>query len=504
MRKIFPSSVYNPVSFAGALLASISFGLILFLIMLEVFNDVHKPYIGILAFVILPVFLISGLIIIAFGIYREHKREKSGKYEKRKFPVINLNDKKHLAATMVFVVGSVLLLVFSAFGTFKAYEYTDSDEFCGTVCHTVMAPEYTAYLNSPHSRVGCVKCHIGDGAEWFVRAKVSGSYQFYSVLFNKYSRPIPTPIANLRPAQETCEQCHWPKHFYGEKKITLNYFIPDENNTKSSLTMLMRVGGGSNEHGISTGIHWHMNIDNEIFYVPTDETRQQINWMMSRNKVTGEEKVFRLKDDPGSLKTPDEKLWKKMDCMDCHNRPAHIYNEPGRMVNLQMEMGNISPSLPYIKSIAVQALETEYSTNEEAMKKIESFIKSFYFANYPEVSVKDSSKINFAIETIKKIYSRNYFPEMRVSWKYYPNHIGHLNYDGCFRCHDGKHETETGLVLSNDCNSCHVLLQQETPQKGNVISMSGVDYVHPGGIPVSLETQKCSDCHGVPIFKPGH
>jgi hypothetical protein len=71
-----------------------------------------------------------------------------------------------------------------------------------------MEPEYTAYQFSPHAKVGCVQCHIGSGADWFVRSKISGSYQLYAVAFKKYPTPIPTPIGNLRPAQETCEQCH--------------------------------------------------------------------------------------------------------------------------------------------------------------------------------------------------------------------------------------------------------------------------------------------------------
>jgi len=224
MKKIFPTSVYNPISIGGAVLAGISFGLIIFLMIIESFSEVHKPYMGIIAFVILPVFLITGLIIIAYGWYREHKRSKQIDFKARKFPKIDLNDPKQLTATIFFSVGTIFLLLFSAFGSFKAYEYTDSDEFCGTVCHTVMEPEYTAYKNSPHSKVGCVKCHIGEGAGWFVRAKISGSYQLYSVTFNKYSRPIPTPIENLRPAQETCEQCHWPKHFFKRKLISTTIF----------------------------------------------------------------------------------------------------------------------------------------------------------------------------------------------------------------------------------------------------------------------------------------
>ncbi|MCK6606057.1 MAG: NapC/NirT family cytochrome c [Ignavibacteriaceae bacterium] len=496
MKRRFPTSVYNPISMGGAIIAAISFGLILFLMVLEATSKVHKPYMGIIAFVILPSFLIGGLLLIAFGMWREHKRRLRGEKERKKFPTIDLNDPRHLAAVSVFTVGTVLLLVFSAFGSFKAYEYTDSDEFCGTVCHTVMEPEYTAYQHSPHSKVGCVKCHIGEGADWFVRAKISGSYQLYSVMFNKYSRPIPTPIANLRPAQETCEQCHWPKHFFGEKKVTLNYYLPDEKNNKSSLTMLLRVGGGQSAHGLQEGIHWHMNIANDIYYASTDESRQVIEWVKSINKETGEETIYRLKDK--NVPTPPEDKIRKMDCIDCHNRPAHIYKEPRRMVNLQMEMGEIDTSLPFIKSVSVQALEGEYKTKDEAQKGIGTFITNFYKANYPDLAVSRSKDINKAIKAVRELYAVNYFPEMKVSWRHYPNNLGHLNYDGCYRCHDGKHVSSTGKKITNDCNSCHILLAQKIPGKPEQISLSGLKFEHPGGISISLENQKCSDCHGIP------
>ena len=148
MKKRFPSSFYNPLTIAGALIAIISFGLILFLMLLELLAKEHKPYMGIIAFVILPGILITGLLLIAFGAYREHMREKSGHFRHYNFPVLDLNNPQHRRAFTIFSVGTILLLLFTAFGSFQAYEYTDSDQFCGTVCHKVMDPEYTAYQSS--------------------------------------------------------------------------------------------------------------------------------------------------------------------------------------------------------------------------------------------------------------------------------------------------------------------------------------------------------------------
>ena len=185
--KLFPDIFYNTTTLVGASLALLSFGLILFLTIVEAFTPQPKAYAGIVTFIILPAFLILGLILIAVGIWSARKKKHSGTYREKSLPRIDLNDPKQRRSFMIFFVGTVLLLFFTAFGSFKAYEYTDSVEFCGTICHNVMNPEYTAYKNSPHSRVACVQCHIGSGAGWFVKSKISGSYQVYSVLFNKFT-----------------------------------------------------------------------------------------------------------------------------------------------------------------------------------------------------------------------------------------------------------------------------------------------------------------------------
>jgi nitrate/TMAO reductase-like tetraheme cytochrome c subunit len=494
MRQKLPTSFYNPVTLTGTAIAIVSFGLIVFLFILELLSSEQKPYMGIIAFVILPAFLILGLILIVYGIFREHHRRKLGIKDERKFPVINLNDPKQRTAITLFIGGTILLLIFTAFGSYQAYEYTDSDEFCGTMCHTVMEPEFTAYQFSPHARVGCVQCHIGSGAEWYVRSKFSGAYQVYSVLFNKYSKPIPTPIENLRPAQETCEQCHWPEHFYSEKKHEYTYYASDEENSKWKLTLLMKVGGGYEESGITTGIHWHMNIANEINYVAMDEGRLLIPWVKVKSK-DGRETIYRRRDS--SLKdediTPD--MIRRMDCIDCHNRPSHIFNPPMRSVNHLMELNRIDPELPFIKSISVQALEKPYSTKDIALDSIETIIYDFYKVNYPYIYSDKYESIVRSIEEVQKIYSRNYFPYMRASWKYFPNQIGHLFAPGCFRCHDGNHFSDDGIVISHECNVCHTILAQEFENKEIEFSLEGIEYKHPVDIGTSWKEIGCPSCH---------
>jgi hypothetical protein len=494
MRRIFPPVFYNLISLIGAAISSISFGLIVFLTVLDLFAGEQKPYIGILTFIILPIFLIAGIVLSVFGVVREHRRMKRGLSTEHRLPRIDLNDSKQRTAFVTISLASLLLLGFSAFGSFKAYEYTDSDQFCGTTCHGVMNPEYTAYEYSPHAHVGCAKCHIGPGAGWFVRSKLSGAYQVYATLFNKYPKPIPTPIKNLRPAQETCEQCHWPKHFYSEKLLKNTYFLSDENNTPWMLDLLMKIGGGNSEAGPTSGIHWHMNIANEVTYVAADTQRQNIPWIRSKNP-DGKVVIYRSMENPLTDDQVQTMKPRRMDCIDCHNRPTHIYHPPARSINHVMSLGWIDSQLPNVKSISLQVLETPYSSKQNGLDSIKITIEEYYQTNYAELAKRKQKSIIRAIVELQKIFSRNYFPEMNVNWKKFPDNIGHMYYPGCFRCHDGKHVSDDGKVLSRDCNVCHTILAQQFEKEGLRMSLVGVEYRHPVDIGSSWKEMNCSDCH---------
>ena len=494
MKRIFPSSFYNTVTLLGAAVATISFGLILFLMALELLSEQPKPYMGIIAFVILPTFLLIGIVLIVAGIIREHRRERAGKSHGLHLPSIDLNNPRHRTAFTYFSFGAIVLLMFSAFGSFKAYEYTDSDEFCGETCHEVMSPEFTAYQFSPHARVGCVKCHIGPGAGWFVRAKLSGAYQVYATTFNKYPRPIATPIVNLRPAQETCEQCHWPKHFFSEKQHINTYFLSDEHNTRWTINLLMKIGGGNVEAGPTSGIHWHMNIAHEVTYVPVDEQRQVIPWVRVRD-ADGRERVYKNSESSMSDEELNKFERRRMDCIDCHNRPSHIYRPAARSVNLAMSLAWVSPELPFVKSVAMKTLEYPYTSKQVAEDSIRLVIQEYYQSSYPILAKEKKADIDRVIEEVQKIYSRNYFPEMKVSWRNFPDNLGHMYSIGCFRCHDGKHVSSDGKVLSRDCNTCHTILAQQFEKGKQRVALAGIEYRHPVDIGDAWKEMNCSDCH---------
>lgn len=497
LKGFFPVAFYNPLTILGTLLSLISFICIMVLMAFDFAIGFVNPYVGIITFIFLPSFLVGGLILIFFGALWHQKKKKISQHSDKILPVIDFN-RPQVQKTMAFgIIATVFLLLFTVIGSFQAFHYTESDEFCGTVCHKVMHPEYTAYQDSPHSRVGCVKCHIGSGADWFVKAKISGSWQLISSAFNLYSKPIPTPVHNLRPAQGTCEQCHWPAHFNSEKKAVFDFYQSDENNSETELTMLLKTGGGTPKSGSFSGIHYHMNIANEIQYLATDEKRQEIPYVKVISKVTGDTTIYYNQD----VKVTDDMVkpenLRTMDCIDCHNRPAHIYNIPYKEVNKYMANNMIDKTLPYIKNLSVQILESYSINRENSWNEISEYFNNFYKKNYPEIVAKKQDAINQSIESINHIYLRNYFPEMKVNWKHYPHNIGHLYTNGCFRCHDGKHVSKTGKVVSHDCNVCHSIISQKTPNQTE--STRGIDlpFAHPGGSNLNIENRLCADCHGV-------
>jgi nitrate/TMAO reductase-like tetraheme cytochrome c subunit len=343
-----------------------------------------------------------------------------------------------------------------------------------------MKPEMVTYHNGPHARVACVECHIGPGATWFVKSKLSGTYQVYATLMDKYPRPVPTPIKNLRPAQETCEQCHWPKKFSGNLERTYNYFLGDETNTPFTVRMLMHVGGGDPTRGPTGGIHWHMNVANKIEYIATDDARQKIPWvrMTDPQGVVTEFRTPRFTNDISEFNI------RTMDCMDCHNRPAHTYETPNDAVNLALSLGGIDRSLPYIKTNAVFALTRAYTNEAQAVRSIATFLAGKY-PNEPRVKQ--------AIASVQQIYTNNFFPEMKADWRAYPDNRGHKDWQGCFRCHDGRHKSADGqrVIKADDCNSCHTILAQGSGAELNMLTPNGQTFRHPG----DEVDGACNDCH---------
>jgi len=487
-----PSLFRNYISFIGAaiVIASLASDILLFFI--EVTSTVENPYVGILTFIVIPSVMMFGLFVVVVGMILERRRRRRvAPSAITPYPKLDLNDPHARRAFLVFIVVAFVFISASAFGSYRAFEYTESVPFCGETCHTVMKPEFMAYQAGAHARVRCVDCHVGSGAGWYARSKLSGAYQLYSVAFGKYSRPITTPVHNLRPAPETCEQCHWPEKFFGAQMKVFNRYAYDEQNTLRQRRMLINVGGGSPTTGLVTGIHWHMNIANEITYIATDDHRQIIPWVQIKDRQ-GNVTQYYDRTRPLSPTQIASGAKRRMDCVDCHNRPAHAYLPPDVAVDQAFVSCRLDPSIPYLKRKAVEVLSGQYDTTPQALSSIDSSLNEFYKTNYQSVYSDKQPAIKAAVSEVQRIFQTYFFPEMKTDWQTHPNNIGHLYFPGCFRCHDGEHVSDTGKVITNNCNVCHTMIYDSAgPPEKNVKTGPFQHPVDLGG----LEVHKCEFCH---------
>jgi hypothetical protein len=493
-----PSSIKNWVSILGAVLAVFNLAVILSLIVLNSFFNFGGSYIGLFIYMVLPAFMVTGLLLIPIGmrINRKKARIADALGKPTNWPILNFNDAATRNASMIFIFGTIFLLIISSIGSYEAFHITESVEFCGKLCHKVMEPEYVTYHGSSHERVACVECHVGAGATWYVKSKLSGLYQVYSVLAHKFPTPIPTPIANLRPARETCEKCHWPEKFYDRKMKIEESFLADDANTERIIHLQMKTSSKMTSTGLEKGIHQHINPDVRIEYKTTSANRQVIPWVKYTNLKTGEVEEFTDSENPVSQAKLDSLEIRVMDCLDCHNRPSHNYKAPQNFVDKSLSEGKISRNLPGIKEIAMKILYKDYSTKDSAFLAIRNQVTDFYKTNHPEIFSGKKADVEAAIVEIQNGYSNNIFPYMKASWKFYPNNIGHMEYDGCFRCHNDRHATKSGKVISKDCNLCHSILAQGTRDSMEYSkSLESLEFKHPVDIDDAWKTELCSSCH---------
>ena len=332
----------NGLSIFGAFVAVVTAAVIVFLFVIALLNDDASPYLGIFIYMVLPAVFALGLLLVPIGMWRRWRRgglPEGG--EGVKWPRADFNDPGTRRVFAFVMVGALVYLGVSTVGAYEAYHYTESVEFCGQLCHAVMEPEFVAYQRPPHARVTCVQCHVGPGADWFVKSKITGAYQVYAVLADVYPRPIPTPIESLRPAQQTCEQCHWPQKFHGAQQKTFNHVLYDEENTRWTINLLLKTGGGDPRVGETGGIHWHMNIASVVEYVARDEKRQEIAWVRVTDRDTGAARVYQDTRNPLSEEELAKLPRRTMDCMDCHNRPSHRFPPPDQSVDVALLLSGL-------------------------------------------------------------------------------------------------------------------------------------------------------------------
>ncbi len=462
----------NPISLTGVVLVTTAAVSWIALLPTLWSGAAEVPYGGILMFLGLPALFFLGLALIPLGMWLRRKRG---------VPVspLPLDWRNAEFRRLIFFIGvtTIVNLVIAGQLSYGAVSYMDSVTFCGQTCHTVMTPEFTAYQNSPHSRVECVKCHIGPGAGWFVRSKLSGVGQVVAVTLNNYPRPIPTPIHNLRPARETCETCHWPQKYGGERLRVISNYADDQSNTLTKTVLMLHIGGGVTK---GPGIHGvHLGKGVLMRYYPADDGRQNIP-VVERTEAGGETIRYVAADaKPEVLKAAaDESRWRTMDCMDCHNRPSHTYELPERAMNEAIAAGEIPAALPWVKKHGLEVLKASYSSHPDAAERIPAAFERIYREQHADIYAARKPEIDAAARGILSVYSRNVFPEMKVQWGGYPNNLGHTDFPGCFRCHDDNHVSAQGAKVSQDCSSCHALLATDEPNP-KVLAEMGVTATTP-------------------------
>lgn len=464
----------NWITSLGSVLALTAVALLLAALVAHLINaGAHRgvnPYVDMITFMLLPALLVFGLGLVGLGAWLERRRRGRGEV---KTVAVELGGPAFVRKALL--VGFLALLAMILFGSFsyEAYHYTESTEFCMKVCHEVMEPEGVAYSRSPHANVACVKCHIGPGADWFVKAKLSGLRQVVAVITDDFSRPIPAPVHNLRPARDTCESCHWPEHFQGSSLIVREHTEPDAENTPSVTAVVLKVGGQSKPGLPATGVHWHVDPGNEVRYRAVDEKREKIVEVV---QTTPEGEVRYLSDDADEF--GDEGEWRIMDCIDCHNRPTHIYELPYRALDNAFLAGRLDRDVPWLRAEAEKVLfaATPHDDDTEATRAdLAAALTAAYREDHPDDLAALEAVLAPTSVVLAEILERNIFPAMKIEWGTYTNHIGHMGLDGdytesggCFRCHDELHEAEDGRVISQDCDACHTIIAEREEDFGEL------------------------------------
>jgi hypothetical protein len=459
--------ICNRISKLGGYMAT--FGTIsgvVYLVMILLFRA-ENAYGGIIFLAVVPPTFFGGLLLVPLGLYLEFKRrcrQDPKLAEKSLGEILHAlsgeSDVRNRIITFVVFSGINIALTMIIF--IASLHYLDSPSFCGQLCHAVMIPEFTAYERSPHARVPCVQCHIGPGASWFVKSKIAGLRQVYAILAKTYHRPIPTPIEELRPARDTCEQCHWPQKFHQDKLKIITHYRDDRNNTKYYTALLLKVGGPEAEGAKPTGIHWHVSGGNRVIYASEKGERKDIPWIrFERDSQPPVE--YRFTGSELSAADLAALPRRTMDCVDCHNRPTHIYRTANTELETMFARFPELQSVPYLKKAASEVMERRFSDDQIEDGVVRKSIVAWYDA-HPEEKP-DPKLLKLAAEKVQEIYRQNVWPKMNIGWGTYPNHIGHTVSPGCLRCHGNNHVTAEGKAVRSDCRLCHTLLalEEENP-----------------------------------------
>ncbi len=441
----------HPVSLVGAALTTASAVTFVALAIAAAAGLFDHPYAGLVIFIALPAVFLLGLLLIPLGIWLQRRKllrdPSAAGWLVLDFarPEVRRTTLIILALTAV----NVVILLVAGYGSLHSME---SPEFCGQTCHTPMYPQFTAWQDAPHSRVECVRCHVGEGAGAFVHYKLAGVRQLAHVITNSYPRPIP-PAPDMRPALEVCGRCHWAERPVTEPIRVIREYADDEANSETTTRLQMFVGGAGQATSSGRAIHWHADPSIRVEYIAADQSRQVIPYV----KLTdGQGRVREYQTEGTTPESLAQGQRRVMDCIDCHNAVAHrISPTAERAVDVAMAAGRIDRRLPFVRREGARVLAAEYPSRDAAVQAIDRELRTFYSGR----GTFDERALAQTIVTVQALYRRNVFPEMKVTWGTYPDNLGHVTSNGCFRCHDGGHTANDGSTIGADCELCHKQLE---------------------------------------------
>lgn len=478
--------VKSRVAVAGAMVVGLVLPVLLFSVFLDLRGVVKNPYFGFLIYMVMGPLFVAGLVTVVVGLLLFRDKEEIGVYaleyirEQMTMPgrFIRVRKMLYLSSFLIFMTILVIGVV-----SYTGFTYTESVRFCGQFCHTVMEPEYITYQNSAHSRVPCVDCHIGANASGFAKSKITGIKMIFATLLDRFDRPIATPITSLRPTREVCEQCHRPEKFHGDKLYIKHGYLPDEANTHVQTVLLMRVGSGGYRGQVAEGIHWHVSPNHHTYYLEDPERPGVID----RIKLLDHDGAVVIYQRGGNLKSPvgeGRPNYRLMDCLDCHNRPSHVFLGPDEALDAKISIGAIPVELPFVKKLGLDLVQRPYADKDQAHRRIAEGVDDFYGRNYPELKKSAVRQLNRAAAGIFQAWSENVFPEMKIFWNTYSSRLGHRDDNGCFRCHTEELISREGRTISHDCNLCHVVLadRQPAPDIMRILQGNGASEVLTPGV----------------------
>ena len=443
----------NWVGAAGVVMATTGFVLFVGFELLRVLGIVRNAYVGLVSYLALPPIFITGLILIPIGwiIYRRRAQRSTRELLSERFERGEwLASKAHGSRLMRWIVAlTVINLLVLGIGGTRMLQFMDEPRFCGTACHSVMGPEWAAYKDSSHANVKCVACHVGEGAGALMDSKISGMRQLASLTLDRYQRPIPTPVHTLRPTHETCEKCHWPDKEHGNIVRSWVSYRQDEASTPAYTTLELKLGSGRAE--AAHGIHWHAAAGVEVRYASVRGKRERIAWV-EVTRADGSQGRF---SDP---RVPLERLESRtMDCTDCHNRVAHVFEDPEAVVDELISGGTIDRALPFAKRAALSALRSD--------DRIDASFRGYYAHTLQRRDLALDARVDRAIAALDEAYERNVHPRMKVGWGVYPDQRGHRRGGGCFRCHNSAMVDGDGAAIAAECTQCHSFLAFDSANK---------------------------------------